>query len=221
VLGAQVSSLHWDGRAWVVTLATASGASDLRAAGVVLAVPAYAAAHLLAPVDGEAAELLSSIEYAPIVTLPLGVEAAKLRHPAEGFGFLVPRAANMSILGCLFMSRLFPGRAPKGHELLQCMVGGVRWPRAADEPDDRLLEYARQDVDRLLGLGGEPEDLGLTRWPRAIPQPGREHVSRMRRLRERLASLGGLTVAGGYLDGVGVPDSFASGLRAARDLTVS
>lgn len=218
VLGATLCTLHREDAAWALTLASASGESNLRTARLVLAVPAFEALRLLAPWDPELAELLGGIAYAPIVTLPLGVEAAKLRRPVEGFGFLVPRGADLSILGCLFMSRLFPGRAPKGRELLHCMLGGVRWPGAVDEPDDRLLERACADLDRLLGLGAEPEALGITRWPRAIPQPGRDHLPRIARVRERVAALGGLALAGSYLDGVGVSDAFASGLRAARDL---
>ena len=221
VLGATVISARREDGAWQVALSTASGPSELRAERLVLALPAYAAAPLLAPNDAEAAELLAGVAYAPIVTLPLGVEAAKLRRGVEGFGFLVPRAAGMALLGCLFMSRLFPGRAPKGHELLHCMLGGQRWPGAVEEPDDRLLDSARSELDRLLGLGAEPELLGITRWPRAIPQPGRDHVGQMRRLRERIAQLGGLALAGGYLDGVSVADAFASGLRAARDVAIS
>jgi oxygen-dependent protoporphyrinogen oxidase len=218
VRGATVGSVRREPGAWVLTLSSASGESDLRAARLVLAVPAFEAARLLGPCDGELAELLGGVAYAPIATLPLGVEAAKLRRPVEGFGFLVPRDEELGILGCLFMSRLFPGRAPKGHELLHCMLGGARWPGAVDEPDDRLLECARAALDRVLGLGAEPEDLGVTRWPRAIPQPARDHVGRVARIRERARGLGGLALAGSYLDGVGVADAFASGLRAAADV---
>jgi oxygen-dependent protoporphyrinogen oxidase len=116
------------------------------------------------------------------------------------------------------MSQLFSGRAPEGHELLHCMLGGTRWPEAIDAPDDLLLERASQDLDRALGLRGDPQPLGVARWPQAIPQPGRDHVARIAELRARLASLAGLALAGAYLDGVAVSDAFASGLRAAQEL---
>ena len=60
--------------------------------------------------------------------------------------------------------------------------------------------------------------LGVTRWPRAIPQPGRAHVRRMNEVGTRVGALPGLALAGSYVAGVGVADSFASGLRAAEDL---
>ena len=198
------------------------GDTTLRAGRVVLAVPSLAAAALLRESDARVAELLEDIDYAPIVGVPLGVARSQLSHEVRGFGFLVPRetgeAAGMDLLGCLFMSQLFPGRAPADHELLQCILGGVRRRDIIDEPDDRIVERTLQDLDPVLGIGGEPAVLGVTRWPRAIPQPGRAHVRRMNEVGTRVGALPGLALAGSYVAGVGVADSFASGLRAAADL---
>ena len=82
----------------------------------------------------------------------------------------MPREAGLSLLGCLFMSRLFPGRAPDGRELLQCMLGGVRWPEAVNTPDDVILERLASDLECTLGLRSAGEVLAVTRWERAIPQ---------------------------------------------------
>ena len=218
VLGVRVTSLQRATDGWELSMASAAGESDVKTARLVLAVPAPAASVLLAAVDPEAADLLGGIAYAPVVGMPLGVETAKLARPVEGFGFLVPRGAPHAILGCLFMSRLFPGRAPKDHDLLHCMLGGTRWPGAIEEPDEVLLEHARRDLEQLLGLAAEPQDLGVTRWPQAIPQPGRDHVRRIARVRELVAARGGLALAGAYVDGISVADAFASGLRAADAL---
>ncbi len=70
----------------------------------------------------------------------------------------------------------------------------------------------------ILGLEEEPTDLGITRWERAIPQPGRDHVRRLAEVRERLAAQPGLELAGGYVSGVSVADSYASGLAASAAL---
>lgn len=217
-LGATVRELRRDGPAWHVSVSSSAGETAMRADRVVLAVPAHEAALLLRGIDARAGELADGVAYTPIVTLPLGVAREALRLEPRGFGFLAPREAGLSILGCLYMSQLFPGRAPKEHELLHCMLGGVRWPGVADEPEDWLRERALADLDRILGLRGEVESLGVSRWPRAIPQPGRDHVRRIREIRARISALPGLAIAGSWVDGVSVPDTFASGLRAARDL---
>lgn len=218
-LAASVVGLSREQSSWRVSLSGPGGDSEVRAARLLLALPAYAAAPLLEDVDARVAELLAGIEYAPIAALSLGVARAAVREPIEGFGFLVPREEKLDLLGCLFMSRLFPGRAPDGHELLQCMLGGVRSRQTLDEPDDALLAHACANLDALLGLGGEPHGLGIARWPRAVPQPGRDHVGRIAELRARTGALPGLALAGSYVAGVGVADSFASGVAAARDLT--
>jgi oxygen-dependent protoporphyrinogen oxidase len=215
-LGSRVVRIEADGDGWHLEIAAPSGAFALRARSVVLAVPSYAAAEILRGVDAEVAAALAGIVYAPIVTASLGVSPADARTRIEGFGFLVPREEPLRLLGCLFMSQLFPGRAPEGSELLQCMLGGVRWPEAVHQPDDVLLSALRQDLERSLGYRGEPEVLGMTRWPTAIPQPGTDHLARLRYVREGLPA--GLALAGSYVAGVGVADSLASGLAAAESL---
>jgi len=215
-LGSRVVRIDRDGDGWHLDISAPSGAFALRARSVVLALPAPVAAGILRGVDAEISAALSGVDYAPIVTVSLGVSPADARTGIEGFGFLVPREEPLRLLGCLFMSQLFPGRAPEGSELLQCMLGGARWPEAVHEPDDVLLAALRQDLERSLGYRGEPEVLGITRWQAAIPQPGRDHLARLRYVREGLPA--GLALAGSYVAGVGVADSLASGLAAVASL---
>jgi oxygen-dependent protoporphyrinogen oxidase len=217
-LETEVLSLRRDGDGWLVRMVGPAGGRELRTRRLVLAVPAREAAKLLRGLCDPAAEVLEAIPYAPLVSVSVGVRPGQLRAPLEGFGFLVPREAGLGLLGCLFMSRLFRGRAPTGSELLQCLLGGRRWPEAVDLPDDVLAKRLFGDLERTLGLGGEPQLLALSRWPRAVPQPGREHVRGVAALRARLEELPGLALAGSYLDGVGVSDALSSGLRAAARL---
>lgn len=215
--GTRAISLRRDGEQWRIE--TEGGAGDaLRAARVVVALPAQEAAALVRTVDGEAAHLLEGIAYAPVVSLSVGIPRGDTTAPIEGFGFLVPRAAQLGILGCLFMSQLFPKRAPEGFELLTCFVGGLRAPEAIDSPDDALLAQLRDDLVRTLGLRSEPRLLAVTRWPRAIAQPGCDHVARIARVRARLAATPGLALAGSYLEGVALADTLACGAAAAGSL---
>ena len=219
-LGSEVVFLAPDAQGWRVGVAGPGGERELRARAVVLAVPAPAAAALLEAIDAPAARLLRGIAYAPVASVSLGVAPDDVDTLIEGFGFLVPRGADLRLLGCLFMSRLFPGRAPPGRELLTCLVGGTRHPAALDAPDDALLEGLRRDLERTLGLRGEPATVAVSRWPRAVPQPGRDHPRRVAALRARAAALPTLALAGAHLDGVAVADALASGLQAGRDLPV-
>jgi oxygen-dependent protoporphyrinogen oxidase len=213
-LEAPVHSLVRDGESWRACF----GHGDVLASAVVLATPAREAAALLESVSPEAAEGLAGIEYAPIAALALGADPQDLRSPAEGFGFLVPRDAQMGLLGCLFMSQLFAGRAPEGKLLLHCMVGGVRWPEAIELADDELTKRVFEDLDRSLGLRSEPQRLVVRRWPRAVAQPRVDHRDRIQKIRTLLGEHPRLEAAGSYLDGVSLADTLASGVAAAERL---
>jgi oxygen-dependent protoporphyrinogen oxidase len=181
---------------------------------VVVALPAWRAADALRPLDTELAAGLASIEYAPLASVALGVDPRAAREPVRGVGFLVPRAEGLDLLGALFPSRVFAGRAPAGRELAAALLGGARWPGAVDAPDDVLLARAHAGLERALGLRAAPELLSVARWPRAVAQPGREHPRLVADLRARAARLGDLRLAGGYLDGVAVCAALLSGARA-------
>ncbi|MBW2444799.1 MAG: protoporphyrinogen oxidase [Deltaproteobacteria bacterium] len=214
-LGTEVSSIARDGAG--LRVETSRGNEALWSDRVVLAVPAYVAAGLVRALDAEASTALAGIEYAPLAVCHLGIDPTRASEPVEGFGFLVPRAAGLGLLGCLFLSNLFPGRAPEGRALLTCMIGGVRWPEVVDVPDDVLRERLYADLDVTLGPSDPPEILRTLRWARAVPQPGPDHPRRVAGVEARLADRG-LSVAGSWVRGVSVADTLASGVAAARGL---
>jgi oxygen-dependent protoporphyrinogen oxidase len=217
-LGTRVASVRREEGSWVVGVESGGAEPEIRARSLVLATDAASAAALLRGLDGEAASALDSIEYAPVVSVPLCVDPRDSSHPIQGFGFLVPREAGLDLLGALFMSRMFPRRAPEDRELVMGMIGGARWPAVVDAADDEILERVQRGLDRAIGLRGSPQALAITRWPRAVPQPGPHHGRLVRGLRARLAAQPGLALAGAYLDGVSVADTLASGVRAADEI---
>jgi oxygen-dependent protoporphyrinogen oxidase len=211
-LHARAAALVPEAAGWRVEHAGGS----LRARAVVLAADAAGAAELLAPHDPEAAAFLRALSFAPIASLALALAGGSTRRPPDGFGFLVPSDCGLDLLGALFTSRLFSGRAPAGFELVTAMLGGLRWPGAVDAPDDVLLARASEGLDRALGLTDAPRALAITRWPRAVAQPGVGHVAAVRAIRARLARLPKLALAGACWDGVALGSALASGARAAQ-----
>jgi oxygen-dependent protoporphyrinogen oxidase len=212
--GAAVQRIARDDGGWRLVLA----GEEIRARALVLAVDAPAAAKLLAPLDGEAAKLAEGVAYAPIASVALGVDPHALRRPIAGFGFLVPRDQGLDLLGALFMSQLFSGRAPAGRELVTALIGGARWRGAVDASDAEITRRVLGGLDRALGLAAEPRVLAITRWTHAVPQPGVDHVERIAALRARFANDPNLAFAGGWLDGVALSDAFASGNGAGAVL---
>ncbi|MDJ0789805.1 MAG: protoporphyrinogen oxidase [Myxococcota bacterium] len=212
--GVRVESLRHEDGAFRACVGGPEHSREIRASRLVVATEAFAAATLLSSLDEEMASLCGSLEYGPLVSVALAIEPMRARVPLEGFGFLVPEEEGLDLLGMLFMSRLFPGRAPEGRVLTTAMIGGARWPGAVDAADSEILSRIGAGAERILGVRGDLEPIAITRWPRAVPWPGVAHRARVRRLRERQAAFPGLALAGGWLDGVGVSHALASGLAA-------
>jgi len=219
VLGARALALVREADGWRVEVARSGREERWRARRVVLAVPARAASELLAPLDAEAAMLVGGIASVPVVSVAVSVDPGACRVRPEGFGFLVPRDAGLRLLGCLFTSSIFPGRAPAGRTLLTCMLGGARWPAAIDAADDAIAALVASELERTLGLRAAPRLLAITRWGEAVAQPGRDHTARVATLRARIARAApGLALAGAWLAGVSVADTLASGSAAGVEL---
>jgi oxygen-dependent protoporphyrinogen oxidase len=197
------------------TLLTLADGTTVAAQAVIVAVPAPAAAPLLAPLSPAAGEALASIPFASSATIALGYARADVAHRLDGYGFIVPRGEGLRCTACTFVSTKFPGRAPEGHVLLRAFVGGTRDPGVLDLPDPELVALARRELGPLLGLRASPVLERVYRWPRGTPQMEVGHLARMARLDAILAGLPGVFLTGAGLRGAGLPDTIADAQRAA------
>ena len=59
---------------------------------------------------------------APVATVATAYDASTVGHPLDGFGALMPRREGRRVLGVLFSSTMFDGRAPAGTRLY-LMIG--------------------------------------------------------------------------------------------------
>ena len=186
-------------------------AGELVARQVVIAVAADTTAALLAAATGGRSRELAAIPYAPVVVGCLGYRRDQVAHPLDGFGFLAPRRESLRVLGGLFTSSLFPGRAPEGHVALTVFAGGALDRALVQEPDEVVWRVLLGDLDRALGLRGEPVFRHLERWPRAIPQYELGHGRFVELAAALERELPGVHLAGNWIGGVSVPDSIERG----------
>jgi oxygen-dependent protoporphyrinogen oxidase len=210
--GARVTSLSRHDEALRLTL---DDGTALSARAVVLAVPAPAAAPLLAPLSSEAGGILASIPFASSATVAVAYRREDVAHPLDGYGLVVPRGEGLRCSACTFVSTKFASRAPAGQVLLRAFLGGTRDPDVLSLDDAALTAIVRSEMGRVLGLRGAPVLERVFRWPRATPQMEVGHLDRMTRLEAVVASLPGVFVTGAGLRGTGLPDSIADGQRAA------
>jgi oxygen-dependent protoporphyrinogen oxidase len=185
---------------------------------VVLAVPSYVAASLLAEGCPALAAELNRIEYASTIVVASGHKLADVEHPLDAFGLVLPHIERRQVLAVSFTSRKFPGRAPDGRVLLRTFVGGALQPELCELDDSAILDLVRRELRDLLGVCGEPDFAHPFRHTRAMPQYHVGHLELVTRIRASAATCPGLALAGNYLTGVGIPDSIASGEVAAAQV---
>lgn len=218
-LDAPVSSFEHDGDKWAVTVTPPNKQERTRTFdALACTVPLHrlAAMDVDTPVD---LGPLGDVWYPPLSVLVLGYPRTAIDHPLDGFGLLVPPVEDdLNILGTIFSSTLFPGRAPEDRVLLTSFAGGARAPDRGTTDLSSLQSMVERDLDRLLGVGGAPVFRRHIYWPNAIPQYTLGYGSVKNTLDELERRHPCLAFAGNYRQGVSVGDALTSGVEAADRL---
>ena len=149
---------------------------------------------------------LTKVTYFPLSMVFLGMKKESIEHNLDGFGFLVPRKENLSILGTLFSSTLFENRAPKGNILLTTFVGGERMPDFALAPDKQIYDAVEKDLSKLLGMKNKPDFRHIKRWEKSIPLPDLKMGVRAKAANELSLLNPGLKFSGSAFSGVSLPN---------------
>ena len=183
---------------------------------IIIATPSHAAAGLLRPVDADLAEQLGRIEHSGTAIVSVGYRRDQIAHPLSGMGVVIPAIENSPILACSFSSQKYAHRAPEGKELLRVFVGGARRPELAEADDRQLREMVLGELDRLLGISGEPCYCDVAHWPRTMPQYHVGHLELVSRIEARVAKIPNFELAGNAYHGVGIPICIHSGQQAAE-----
>jgi oxygen-dependent protoporphyrinogen oxidase len=188
------------------------------ASAVVFACPAYATAPMIRPIDPEMAKNLESIAYSPVVQIFMGFDRKQIGRNPDGFGFLVPEKEHRSILGNLWSSAMYPGRAPEGHFGMTTFVGGARQPQLTEKLDEELSTLVLTELQAIMRITGSPVFHKLTRWKRAIPQYklGYSRVLKAMEMFEK--NFQGAFLLGNYRNGISVGDCVKNAHAAASSI---
>jgi oxygen-dependent protoporphyrinogen oxidase len=181
----------------------------------VLAVPAPWLPKLIdkvAPRTAAAARRIAVASTALVaLALPGGVPLP------EQSGVLVAHGEPLRAKAITLSSRKWGRRG--NVELVRLSYGRFGDDLARSAGDEDLLSWASQDLAALFGVNVEPVDCHVHRWIDAMPQYGPGHPDLVAELRAGLPPT--LAVAGGYLDGIGVPACVAAATRAAASLVTA
>jgi protoporphyrinogen/coproporphyrinogen III oxidase len=196
-----VTSIARKSTGWIVTI---SDGETIEADAVIFTAHGGVAERLLGPLDEALEENLDRIPSVPVAVVNLGFKRSDVKHPLDGFGYLVPSSEGGSVLGVKWTTSIFPvGHAPEGHILMQVFVGGTRNPVLASDLNGAIAA-ARVELEQTLGITAEPCHVRAFDHCVGIPQYTTGHSLRVHAIETALTKHPGLYLAGTSLHGVGI-----------------
>lgn len=203
----EVQAVRQRGEAWFVD----TDGGTFEADEVHLAIPARRAAAVLAEHDPVLATALREIPFVPVANVHLGVRSADLPRTARGFGFLLTPGEAGAVLGCIYVSDLFPDHAPEGHALFRVMIGGAAGEAAVGADDSTLVDAATAALRQYARVTAPVVFSHVSRVRDAIPQYAVGHRARLVRIASRLATQHpGLRLRGNSYLGVALGDQLGA-----------
>jgi oxygen-dependent protoporphyrinogen oxidase len=210
-----VNAVYVDGDGYVVD--TDRGAH--RVDEVVLTTPADVTARILAESVPDAASRLEMLTYNPMVLAYLVADCDR-----EAAGYQVQFEEGFRTLGVTFNDHLLDrtgddaaaadgGDPETGDEgLYTCFLGGSMAPRMVEWGEDRLLDVAVAEFERVTDCEATP--LGVRRLTRGMPAYDTSWTAL-----EGLELPDGIHLATNYVDRAGIPGRIRSARQTAATLS--
>ncbi len=161
---------------------------------------------------------VTALQYARVAQVAVGYKEWK-GVPLDAFGGLVPSLEKRQILGILFPSAIFAGRAPEGGALLSVFLGGTRNRELIWKTDEEIADIALDEIRKTLNENGQPDLLKVFRYEKAIPQYEVTTGERLECISRLEKKYPGLILAGNIRDGIGMADRVKQARSIADMLT--
>ncbi len=183
------------------------GAFELRVNGdvlaareVILACESHEAARLAPePLAG----LLRAIRHSTGHIAAMAFRRSEMRHPLNGFGFLVPKCEGRNLTASTWVSSKFPERAPAELALLRAYF--------RTQPSDPVAE-----LRDIMGFEAEPVFVRMWEWPDSLALYTVGHATRVAAIEAEASRIPGLHLAGNAYHGVGIPDCIRLAKKVAE-----
>lgn len=180
---------------------------------------AYALPSLLPFIAEKEMKPISSLHYAPVIQVGVGVVKAD-GHVPNAFGGLIPSSEKQKMLGILFPSSCFSNRCPEGGGTLSFFIGGSKHPEYLSYTDQQLEDLVKESLHKMLGFPAaySPEKIKIFRHERAIPQYEADSEQRLECLANLEKQYPSLFLAGGIKDGIGMADRIKQATKIAEEI---
>ena len=207
-VGETVNAIEPAGSGWRVSSDKGEYEADL----LVLALPAPAAAVLLEPLGFKAISELRAIPYHSAATVTLAFDKAGFPE-RRGHGVLFARREGFGARGFTWLDQKWAHRAPDSVALCRAYFSGSE----AEAGEEKLLETALVDLERLLDVKAAPERVWIDTFPKGMPAYTVGHLGRLRAIEAAERDFTGLALVGAAYRGVGIPEVIRDGRRAMSE----
>ena len=177
---------------------------------VILSTPSYMVRRLLPEKAAAFVSALDGIYYPPVAEVFLGYQKSQVKMSLDGFGYLVPAKEGRKILGTIWSSSLFEGRAPADHVAFTSFVGGSRQPALVSLDEGDLKKLVVNEIRSIMHVEGEPVYSRIMRWEKAIPQYNLGHQVIMDEVDRLEREEPGIFLCSNYRGGIAVGDCVMS-----------
>ncbi|OGQ21860.1 MAG: protoporphyrinogen oxidase [Deltaproteobacteria bacterium RIFCSPHIGHO2_02_FULL_44_16] len=172
---------------------------------VVLATPAWVTARLVASVAPGMTSPLVGIPYVSLVVVTTAFKRDQVPHKLDGFGCLIPRCERVRMLGSIWSSTLFSGRAASDEVLFTNFIGGALDSTAIELEDHEILSHISDGLEKTVGVMNVPTFVSIRRREQALPQYVLGHQKRIDDIVSEASRVPGLFLTGNYFSHVSVP----------------
>lgn len=186
---------------------------------VVTTCGAYSLPEVLPFVSQDQMDKIASLHYAPVMEVAVGI-----RNDWGGdywaFGGLVPTCEHKKVLGILYPSACFKGRAPQGGVLFSFFMGGVKQPELLGLSDQEVETYVLKYFHEILKFPSDvkPDLIRIFRHSRAIPQYEATSGARFETVKSLQAQYPGLIIGGNLRDGIGMAHRITQAFQIASEI---
>ncbi len=202
--------------AWEATFLDKSGNQQtISASTVITTCGSYSLPEILPFVEPELMNQVNNLKYAPMIEVCVGVKDT-LGGDYKAFGGLVPTIEKKKVLGILFPSACFSGRAPEGGALFTYFIGGVKHAEMLEKSDSEITSIVEEVFHDMLKFPNtsKPDLIKIFRHKTAIPQYELSTGERLSAVEKLQKQYPGLIIAGNLRDGIGM----AHRIKQARDI---
>lgn len=160
------------------------------------------------------------IEYVPICTVSQLVDKLKIKFDLDGFGFLCTKEPHRKVLGSIWTSSVFSGRAPVEKVLLTTFIGGAGYKKVIEQSEEEIKNITSKELCEILRIEDQScvETIHIKKYENAIPQYTLGHVERVMHIEELMNKNSGLFFTGNYLYGISLNDAIKTSKEVVQKI---